>query len=469
MTLDLMHASPLDRAQAHEITEAPDGATLVASRFNARLVDDDGRLIIWNTLAGTMNMFQAHETDIVVSRIARGRSEPVRNKADAYLLRRGYLVPAGTDEMQTFRYRYGQEQHRSDALEFILLASEDCNFRCKYCYEQFKRGTMRPEVRQGIRALVLQRAPKLTRLNVRWFGGEPLYGWEAMRELVPFFADVATHHGLMFTSHITTNGYLLTPERADLLLAHGVNDYQITLDGLAAQHDCKRVGRDGSPTFAVIMDNLRALRERPTPFHVSLRVNVDKENYPHLDEFLTEIGKDFGTDPRFTVHFHAVGQWGGPNDEALEICNDSEMRQVMRHLNEQTEAVGVESDAGITHQFGAQVCYAARPYNYLIGATGKIMKCTIALDTLDANVVGQIMPDGRLVLDDAKLGRWVAPGFETDSQCQSCYLVPTCQGNACPLTRITAGERTCCGTKSALKSEMRYTLRRAVRRSVARA
>src|SRR3712207_7092344 len=34
-----------------------------------------------------------------------------------------------------------------------LLASEDCNFRCTYCYEDFARGTMQPEVREGIKAM----------------------------------------------------------------------------------------------------------------------------------------------------------------------------------------------------------------------------------------------------------------------------------------------------------------------------
>ena len=48
-----------------------------------------------------------------------------------------------------------------------------------------------------------------------------------------------------------------------------------------------------------------------------------------------------------------------------------------------------------------EVCYAARPYNFIVGASGKLMKCTIALDTQDANVLGRIT---------ARRARWRSTG-----------------------------------------------------------
>ena len=58
----------------------------------------------------------------------------------------------------------------------------------------------------------------------------------------------------------------------------------------------------------------------------------------------------------------------------------------------------------------------------------------------------------------ARVEEWVAPLFETDTLCQSCYVLPGCQGAACPVTRITEGHRTCCSVKSNLKREMRFNL-----------
>ncbi|MFM6074868.1 MAG: radical SAM protein, partial [Dolichospermum sp.] len=60
------------------------------------------------------------------------------------------------------------------AFELIILPTEQCNFRCIYCYEDFSIGRMKPEVISGIKALLDKRSSKLNFLNLSWFGGEPL-------------------------------------------------------------------------------------------------------------------------------------------------------------------------------------------------------------------------------------------------------------------------------------------------------
>lgn len=464
-TMD-MTVSPYDRGSAPQASPSliqlqyrrPD--RWVPSRFNARTVDEDGRLLLWNTLSGAVNSFEAPETDRVLSRLSsRGLSAPL-DRAAEYLARRGYLVRDDVDQVDVFRYRWAQQQWRTDALQLILLASEDCNFRCVYCYEKFERGTMTPETRQGVRNLLLRRAPQLKELRVSWFGGEPLYGWEAIEELEPLFNRVAQDHGIPFGQQMTTNGYLLTEERATKLLDWGCRNYQITVDGLPAEHDCKRVGRDGSPTYQVIMDNLRSLRERRSQdFQVDLRVNFDRDNFPMLGAFLESLSEDFACDSRFSMRFRAVGKWGGARDAELSTCG-VDAKSYQRQLQGRARELDLHLDGGVQGIAapGAQVCYAARPYNFIVGATGTLMKCTIALYEMPENVVGQLHPDGTLELTDDNMRRWVNPHWETDSLCKTCYVLPGCQGAACPITRITHGKRTCAGVKSNLKHEMRLTL-----------
>ncbi|HEY0015045.1 MAG TPA: radical SAM protein [Longimicrobium sp.] len=465
-TLD-MTVSPYDRGSAPEVSSSlvqlryrrPD--RWVPSRYNARTVDEDGRLLLWNTLSGALNSFEVQEATRVLARLSpQGLSEPL-DRAGEYLARRGYLVRDNVDQVDLFRYRYAQQQWRSDALQLILLASEDCNFRCVYCYEQFERGMMTPETREGVRNLLLQRAPQLKQLRVSWFGGEPLYGWEAIEELEPVFNHVAQERGIPFAQQMTTNGYLLTEERATKLLDWGCRNYQITVDGLPAQHDCKRVGRDGSPTYNVIMDNLRSLRERRgADFRVDLRVNFDRDNFPMLGPFLESLSEDFAGDKRFAMRFRAVGKWGGARDAELSTCG-VDAKSYQRQLQAQARELDLHQEGGVHLMAppGSQVCYAARPFNFIVGATGKLMKCTIALYDMPENVVGQLHPDGTMELEDEHMRRWVNPHWETDSLCKTCYVLPGCQGAACPLTRVRDGYRTCAGVKSNLKHEMRHTLR----------
>jgi uncharacterized protein len=467
-----MTSSPLDRAprppQGPALVQlhARPRARFVPSRFNARTVADDGRLVLWNTFTGAVSVFKPRDRARVLAALSRtGVGEPL-DRVGEYLSRRGFLVREGAGELDQFRYHFARRHWRQDALQLILLASEDCNFRCVYCYEKFRNGTMLPEVRQGIRRLVETRAPRLSQLGISWFGGEPLYGWEAVEELAPFFARTARAHGLSFDHQMTTNAYLLTEERATRLLEWGCASYQVTVDGLAAEHDCKRVGRDGSPTWRTVMDNLRSLRDRRDPFQVAVRVNFDHDNLPGLAPFIEALSEDFGGDSRFVLRFRPVGRWGGDQDDRLAVCGRDDRRAALDGLRAQALEADLRVEGGIRElaAMGSQVCYAARPFNLVVGATGKLMKCTVVLDEMEENVVGRLLPDGRLDVDDERMARWVAPHFESDAQCRSCYVLPGCQGAACPLTRIQSGTRTCCETRGELKREMRFTLAQADRR-----
>jgi uncharacterized protein len=314
---------------------------------------------------------------------------------------------------------------------------------------------MVPSVREGIKNLVRKRIKKLNRLHISWFGGEPLYGWEAVEDLAPFFVEIADEHEVPFGANMTTNGYLLTPEIADKLFAWRIRQFQVTLDGLPEHHNHSRVGRDGSETFGQIFRNLKALACRDEEFHVLLRVNFDQSNSDGLSRFVDMLSREFKDDSRYSLLLKAVGKWGGPNDAQLDVCGGDEAARIQRDILEQARRQGLHfgslRDAA---RLGSKVCYAARPYNFLIGATGKVMKCTIVLDKEDYNVVGRITPSGDLELEEERMALWTEPAFEQDGQCRKCVVLPTCQGVSCPLIRIEENTQPCISTRSNLKGEL---------------
>ena len=426
------------------------------SRFNVQTTTSEGWLLLWNSYTGSMNAFKPEQRPGVLNLISRkGVSAPGHGIAN-YLGERGYLVPHDADELRRVQYAFGQENHRNDRLELILLASEDCNFRCAYCYEDFKRGTMRPEVREGIKKLLESRVGTLRELNVSWFGGEPLYGMEAIDDLGPFFAEMAERHGIAYFSHMTTNGYLLTDDVAERLLAWRITDFQITLDGLPEDHDQSRPGRDGSGTFQRIYENLAGMRRRSEEFSVVIRVNFDQNNVPGLEQFLGLLEVDFRDDPRFTISFHSVGKWGGDNDANLSVCGTDESHRVQMKLKAAARMLGLQVTSGWRPgaSVGTEVCYAARPYNFIVGAHGDLMKCTIDLDKKDRNIVGKLLPDGKMELDTDKMALWTEPAFERDTGCQSCHMLPACQGIHCPQIRFDHGTRPCPEIRRTAKQEM---------------
>ncbi len=175
---DILPHSPydLEAAPPPEVS-APSIHHWVPSRYNIRATAEDGRLVLWNSLSGKITVFKEGDRETVLRLLRKKGFEAPKVKLVSYLADRGYLVHKGADEFRQFQQLFGQQHYRTDALELILLASEDCNFRCTYCYEDFARGTMLPEVREGVKNLVRKRIRKLNRLQVSWFGGEPLYGW----------------------------------------------------------------------------------------------------------------------------------------------------------------------------------------------------------------------------------------------------------------------------------------------------
>jgi uncharacterized protein len=103
---------------------------------------------------------------------------------------------------------------------------------------------------------------------------------------------------------------------------------------------------------------------------------------------------------------------------------------------------------------GRGVCYAARPYNFLIGAHGTVMKCTVALDKEDYTSSGRSFRTASSSSTRDKMARWTEPAFENDSGCAKCYMVPVCQGMHCPMIRIQSGERPCPPVKRNLQSAL---------------
>lgn len=431
----------------------------VPSRYNIRATTTDGRLVLWNSYSGTMSIFGAGQKDNVEALLSQKGVIARQEGVVKYLFDRGLLVKEGTDEYRRIQVGFGQQHFRTDTLEFILLASEDCNFRCTYCYEDFARGTMLPWVRDGIRQLVRKRLKGLRSLSVGWFGGEPLYGFAAIEDLAPFFLQTARENDLQYVTNMTTNGYLLTPEVAGKLLAWQINMFQITIDGPAEYHDRSRPARDGQGTYSMILENLKALRSRPEEFRVDIRINFDQQNYPHLGSFLDTVEEEFGGDNRYAVRFRTVGQWGGPNDENLDVCGTDESSRILLEMKTEARKRGIVLSDEIrdVKGLGAQVCYAARPYNFIIGASGKVMKCTIDLDKEDRNVVGHLTQDGTLNLDRDRMALWTEPAFERDAKCQKCVVLPACQGVFCPLIRIESGKSPCSPLRMGAKKELLET------------
>jgi uncharacterized protein len=333
------------------------------------------------------------------------------------------------------------------SLGLILLPTEQCNFRCTYCYEDFALPRMRSGVVAGVKALLSARAPTLDELHLSWFGGEPLLALDIVEDVQRHAQELARMHaGMRLGANMTTNAWRLSPAVFARLLSLGVDDYQISFDGPPEHHDKKRVRADGRSTFERIWRNVLAMRERAEPFKIRLRLHVDRENLEAMFPFVDRCLETFGHDPRFVLYLKPLSLYGGPNDVNLSILSSPEdwsrfaelERRAARASATAVPAPLLPGPTGTAPARPApghgEICYAARGNHFVVRSDGRLCKCTIVLDH-PKNQVGRLREDGTVEISAAAMQPWMRglwSGREGELLCPMLGLVESSANAASP-------------------------------------
>lgn len=305
--------------------------------------------------------------------------------------------------------------------QIAILPTEQCNFRCTYCYEDYRVGRMKPEIVSAIKCLLRQRIGDLEALTVSWFGGEPLLAKDIVLDVSNFAVDLASQHArLAYRGGMTTNGYFLDYETASALADCGVREYQISLDGPREVHNETRLRADGQGTYERIWANLLAIRNSSLPVSLLLRVHFSADTVPSLLPLLEDIKTQFLTDSRFSVAVMPIGRWGGANDAAIQLMSKDKQEQAIATFLRVLFGENVSSPQNLSRMDG-YVCYASRSNALVIRPNGHVGKCTLALYD-ERNKVGTLQPDGTIQLIPGRLAPWLR-GLETlDPKVLSCPL-----------------------------------------------
>lgn len=312
----------------------------------------------------------------------------------------------------------------SSRWQLIMLPTEQCNFRCTYCYETFKNRMMSDDTVKGIKNLISRRLSGLQSLNVQWFGGEPLLARRVIRNISHWILKIKPP-ALHFNAGMTTNGYLLDSSCLAEMCRLGVYSYQVSLDGWEQEHDRTRVRCDGSGTFNRVWSNLLAARDSDEKFQITLRLHMRPDNFNSLKKLIDEINHAFGDDSRFRVFLKAIGCYGGAGDSHNHTYSPKEERRAKQELQSllrmKSCPLSLSSDS-------PYICYAAKPNSLVIRSTGRIAKCTVALEH-SSNDVGFLKPNGTLALINEKVAPWIAGFGDLDRTKLACPWTTISKGN----------------------------------------
>ena len=195
------------------------------------------------------------------------------------------------------------KDRRPADVHLTLCLTHDCNLRCRYCYS----GTKSPRhMELAIGKLAIERAilSARGRLHLIFFGGEPLLRWEALVELTEHARGRAGSAGLVLRPTVTSNGTLLSQERAQWLRQQGFT-VAISCDGCQAAHDASRCDAAGRGSHAATVAGIRTALEAGLELRVVLV--IDPSNVVLLSEsvaFLASLGvHDLVVNPNWSANW----------------------------------------------------------------------------------------------------------------------------------------------------------------------
>ena len=204
-----------------------------------RFSNKDQSLLIYNSIVGTSSLICIEKGNQVYQELESG---VINEKGQWFniLKDKGIIVEKETDESDIIKDKMCDEIYEK-VLRLTIMPTEDCNFRCKYCYEEHKKGRMSKELQQAIVKYVRKNIFNFSRVEVSWFGGEPLEEIEIIENLSSQIINICKKAKREYRAGITTNGYDLDYHNFCRLLRCKIYDYQITIDGIKKVHDELRV------------------------------------------------------------------------------------------------------------------------------------------------------------------------------------------------------------------------------------
>ena len=216
--------------RVHHLSSAIDQALQAGERETALTLLETGR----HEMSGSIRA--QRELDDLIRRMLFAHLDAARRATDPAAEAR-WLATA-TDILGPQEHWLSQLRQylMGDRARLVVVLTWQCETRCTYCTipKQDGREMDGPTLDSAIELLMSSGREKL---ELRFFGGEPMMAWEQIQYGIEAAQSACQGRDIQFM--ITTNGYALTPERVAWLGQHPVQ-LQIALDGLPEAHNVHR-------------------------------------------------------------------------------------------------------------------------------------------------------------------------------------------------------------------------------------
>jgi uncharacterized protein len=197
------------------------------------------------------------------------------------LLDAGFLVRNESEENELIKIARDFVVKSQRISSMCLIVTNDCNFRCRYCFLHRPGNYMSEETcRKAIDYLLRISSPKLR--QVLLYGGEPLLNWDVCKSAIKHIKENDNRAII----GISTNGSLINEEIANFLAENNVR-VSLSIDGPGKVHNLMRKDLKGKGTFKLAMRGYKLLKKADADVGVSCTVSTHNINtLPKITEWI---------------------------------------------------------------------------------------------------------------------------------------------------------------------------------------
>lgn len=408
------------------------------SRYNHFQPWQNGYRIAFNARTGAVALMTEDNYRVylqLIDKLESDGSGTTLTAAESDLLKQleygSFTRPDSMDEFQRLKFIHGSARYDPRVLGLVIAPTMACNMACPYCFESNKTGKMKPDVVEAIISLVDRQSKSLDKVDVDWYGGEPLLAMDVIEDLSESLIDLAKERQFAYFSSIITNGYLLTKEAVDRLRSLNVLACQVTFDGPEAVHNQRRPLKNGKESFRTILENLKYAT---TKMMVSARINVDKSlDRAQIGELLAEL-KMAGLQERVAVYFGQLEASTMTCAAIAESCYDT-----VGFSEVEIEFYRLLLDEGFRVQKlpspSALYCLAQHINGFLVDPDGNLYRCWNHVGDPERSMGNIKNPIDHQHPNFTRL--FYFDPFD-DERCRDCDILPLCMGG-CPAQRADRG------------------------------
>lgn len=326
-----------------------------------------------------------------------------------------------------------QASEEEDVLYHVIQPSAWCQLDCGYCGQTHERKI----IKNGIQEKVFERITKKLQhksyrnMHIGWFGGEPLSGLTALRAMSKGLMWIAEKHGIGYSAKIVTNGLALTPKIfQELSQRYGIKQFEITLDGTEQVHNKRRPMKTGAGSFEQILGNLEKIIPLKADEKITIRVNVDQENYKDIPE-LINIMQEKNLHLGVGVYFAPIHDWGNDAGEDSMSMQDFSQHELVWYAQMMEKGFSI----GLIPNRKKVACLSLSPTSEVFDAYGDVYDCSEMSQVTSYGSPNRYRVDNLNLVATDRNQRLFSDFNDRiekgETTCKDCYCLPLC-GGACP-------------------------------------